>query len=78
MSRFYGSVTGDASKTDATRRGFKCVESYVRGWDHGGGVLVEPCPQCGGDNIRFYLTGGSNLDEILEWLPMRCENGCTE
>ena len=79
MSKLYGSISGDASKTNATRRGFKCVEGHVRGWNFGLYTQVCPCPQCGADKVSAFLTGGSNDDTLIFPAVFNlCENGCKE
>ena len=59
MSRFYGTLTGQA-RTSATRRGSTTsgLTSHTRGWNVG--VKVE-CRDCSGDDeITIRTTGGSN------------------
>ena len=61
MSRFYGSVNGNA-RTQATRRGTPAsgVTSTARGWDVGG--LVEARADGDADVIEVYATHGSNAE----------------
>jgi hypothetical protein len=39
MSKFYGTVHGDASQTDGTRRGFRSIEVAAQSWD--GSVITS-------------------------------------
>lgn len=59
MSRFYGSITGQA-RTTATRRGGPAsgISCHVRGWDVG--CRAEMYDYNGQDRIRVFLTAGSN------------------
>jgi hypothetical protein len=60
MSRFYASISGSA-KTEATRQGTpkSGIVGHVRGWDVGVKVRAV-VGRDGQDEIRVYLTGGSN------------------
>lgn len=77
MSRFYGSIEGDWSRTLATRRGHHDVMSHARGWDYGVKVYMDECPVCGADRATVYTTGGSNCpiadDELIF---KRCHADC--
>ena len=78
MSRFYGSLTGQA-KTTATRRGSTIVEAHVRGWDFGVYSQVHKCRHCGGDAVKVFTTGGSNNPAcVFPCAFHQCENGCPE
>ena len=78
MSRFYGSLTGQA-KTTATRRGStnSNVMAHVRGWDFGVRTVVCPCNVCGADCVWIELTGGSNDESTHRILNIICSNGCS-
>ena len=67
MSRFYGSLKGQAKST-ATRRGSVSsgVSAHVRGWDMGIWVGVGECPYCGKDYFEVHETGGSNNPDIID------------
>ena len=39
MSKFYGTVHGDASQTDGTRRGFRSIKVAAQSWD--GSVITS-------------------------------------
>ena len=39
MSKFYGTVHGDASQTDGTRRGFRSIQVAAQSWD--GSVITN-------------------------------------
>jgi hypothetical protein len=71
MSRFYGSLTGQA-KTTATRRGGPSsgVEAHVRGWEIG--VRTQVYDYNGQDRVRVYVTSGSNgrtsERQVGEWV----------
>jgi len=60
MSRFYGSLSGQA-KTEATRRGSANhpVYAHVRGWGIGATVKVYE-GEDGQDHVCVCLTSGSN------------------
>ena len=80
MSRFYGSLTGQAKST-ATRQGStnSGVSAHVRGWDIGIGSEVSECPQCNeGILLQAWITGGSNNPVMTGAEPMIlvCTNGC--
>ena len=59
MSRFYGTVNGNA-RTQASRRGTadSGVTSEARGWDVG--AKIEARDAAGVDVIEVYATHGSN------------------
>ena len=60
MSRFYGSLTGQAKSTATRRGGVKSgIVAHVRGWDVGMKVFISEC-ECGGDFVEGWRTGGSN------------------
>lgn len=59
MAALYASVTGDASRTDASRRGHRTIGGHVRGWNCGvevSGYLDSD----GHERFEVYLTGGSS------------------
>ena len=59
MSRLYGSMEADASRTEATRRAHREISAHVRGWDTG--VEVRAFVDSDGrDSFLVYRTGGSN------------------
>lgn len=59
MAALYASVTGDASRTDASRRGHRNIGGHVRGWNCG--VEVHGYLDSDGhERFEVYLTGGSN------------------
>lgn len=59
MSALYGSLTGDASRTDATRRGHNRISGHVRGWNCG--LEVEgSLDSAGREQFEVYLTSGSS------------------
>jgi len=76
MSRFYGSIQGDASKTIATRRGLREIMSHTRGWNYGIKVYADECPSCGADRMTVYTTGGSNSIITDELVLQRCSADC--
>jgi hypothetical protein len=69
VARFYGSLTGDQAKTEATRIGHKSLIAHVRGWNLGVRIF---CDKVGEDEIRIrvYRTGGSNDPTIKEFIGM--------
>ena len=79
MSRFYGSLTGQA-RTTATRRGgvSSGVSAHVRGWEVGVNVMVGECACCGGDAFLMWRTTGSNDGGPSELIKKLCENYCPE
>lgn len=59
MSALYATVTGDTSRTDASRRGHRTIGGHVRGWNCG----IEVAGYLDGDGHEYfevYLTGGSH------------------
>ena len=58
MSSLYASIDADASKTQATRRGYRNISAHVRGWDSG--VEVDARHDETGDTFDVYVTTGSN------------------
>lgn len=58
MSRLYASIDADASKTQATRRGHKDIETHTRGWDVG--IRVHVYVENGVEVFNIYQTGGSH------------------
>lgn len=46
MSKFYGTVHGDASQTDGTRRGFRFINVAAQSWD---GSVITGMHYCGDD-----------------------------
>ncbi len=59
MSRLYGSMDADASKTTATRRAYKEIDAHVRGRNNG----VKVCAYVDANDhevFQVYQTGGSN------------------
>lgn len=59
MSRFYGTLDGDASKVQATKRGHRAVTGEVRGWDLG--IKIEAFPENDSfDGFQVSITSGSN------------------
>lgn len=59
MSALYGTVTGDASRTEASRRGHRTIGGHIRGWNLG----IEVAGYLDGDGkerFEVYLTGGSS------------------
>lgn len=59
MSALYGTITGDASRTDASRRGHRNIGGHVRGWNCGvevAGYLDSD----GHERFEVYLTSGSS------------------
>jgi len=63
MSRFYGTVQGQA-KTQASRRGSGTtgISGHIRGWDIGIKIVSQPLVNDKKDYDCFsiYVTGGSN------------------
>lgn len=60
MSKLYGSITGDASKSDATRRGHRNISGHVRGWTLG--VRVDgSLDREGREQFSIYATSGSGF-----------------
>lgn len=58
MSKLYASISADASKTEATRRGHKRITTHTRGWDLG--VKVEArLDGTGEPTFDVYVTSGS-------------------
>jgi hypothetical protein len=60
MSALYGSITSDASQTDATRRGHRDISSHLRGWEHGVRTYVTHDKASNTVTVSVYLTSGSN------------------
>lgn len=59
MSKLYASISADASRTEATRRGHARITSHTRGWDLG--VKVEArLDGTGEPTFDVYVTSGSN------------------
>jgi len=60
VSRFYGSLTGQA-KTEATRRGSANtgVQSHVRGWNTGLRAAAHAASDNDADTFNVVITGGS-------------------
>lgn len=59
MSKLYGSITADASSTDATRRAHRNIVGHIRGWNVGiqvAGYLDGD----GNERLEVYLTSGSS------------------
>lgn len=53
MSKFYGTVHGDASQTDGTRRGFRSIKVAAQSWD---GSVITSMHYCNNDlmvNLDF-------------------------
>lgn len=53
MSKFYGTVHGDASQTDGTRRGFRSIQVAAQSWD---GSVITSMHYCDNDlmvNLEF-------------------------
>lgn len=46
MSKFYGTVHGDASQTDGTRRGFRSIKVAAQSWD---GSVITSMHYCDND-----------------------------
>lgn len=46
MSKFYGTVHGDASQTDGTRRGFRSIQVAAQSWD---GSVITRMHYCDND-----------------------------
>lgn len=46
MSKFYGTVHGDASQTGGTRRGFRSIKVAAQSWD---GSVITGMHYCGDD-----------------------------
>lgn len=59
MSRLYGSIDADASKTEATRRAFRNITGHIRGWDSGVEVRAY-IDSNDNDVFEVFRTGGSN------------------
>lgn len=59
MSRLYGSLDGDASSTEATRRAHRNIVGHVRGWNAGVEVRAS-VDEHDRDVFEVYRTGGSN------------------
>jgi len=76
MSRFYGSLQGDAAATLAARRGLREIMGHIRGWDYGIKVWMNECPVCGADRASVYTTGGSNSIITHELIFQRCAADC--
>ena len=59
MSRFYGTINGQAQTSASRRGGSKTgIEGHIRGWDVG--IYVCGFVDNGQDKFRVALTGGSN------------------
>lgn len=52
MSKFYGTVHGDASQTDGTRRGFRSIKVAAQSWD---GSLITRMSYDGGGRLMVQL-----------------------
>jgi hypothetical protein len=61
MSRLYASIDSDARKTQATSRGFRNIESHVRGWNLGVRVAARTVGE--DDVFDVYVTSGSSGGE---------------
>jgi hypothetical protein len=69
MSRLYASVDADASKTTATRRGYRRIVAHVRGWDDGVRVVAGVSDDGQGvDTFDIFRTAGSNGSHADVWL----------
>lgn len=65
MSRLYGSMDADASKTTATRRAFRNISGHIRGWDSG--VEVRAYVNTNDEDVfEVYRTGGSHAASTPE------------
>lgn len=72
MSRLYASIDADASKTQATRRGYKHIEAHVRGWNDGVRVVASVDDRegmrGGVDVFDVFRTSGSNASQVDVWI----------
>ena len=68
MSRLYGSMDADASKTTATKRGHRSISAHVRGWDDGVRVVARIETPTDVDVFDVYRTAGSNGSHVDVWL----------
>ena len=59
MSRLYGSLDADASKTTATRRAHRDISAHVRGWNEGIRVRARVNSN-DRETFEVYATSGSN------------------
>jgi hypothetical protein len=74
MSRFYGSLAGQA-RTIATRRGSakSGTTAHVRGWDVGARVVARPHSlRPDEDTLEVYMTHGSNGEGSDVFLGLVC------
>ena len=69
MARFYGSLTGDQAKTDATRIGRNTLKAHIRGWNVGVKIFCEKTEN-GKIKISIYRTNGSNDPTIQEFVAV--------
>ena len=65
MSKLYGSIDADASKTMATRRGHRAISAHIRGWHDGVSVEVR-ADENGNVTVNVYRTGGSNSGRVTQ------------
>ena len=56
MSKFYGTVHGDASQTDGTRRGFRSIKVAAQSWD---GSVITGMHYCN-DDLMVDLSFADN------------------
>lgn len=77
MSKFYGTVHGDASQTDGTRRGLRSIKVAAQSWDgslitsmhygHGDALMVDLSTSDGSSTYGQSIFYGT-LDELKERL----------
>lgn len=75
MSRFYGSINGQA-KTEATRRGSEKsgLIGHIRGWNVGVKVYCN-VDENGKDMLSVYRTRGSNGESSRQLIAIVTEAG---
>lgn len=79
MSKFYGTVRGDASQTDGTRRGFHSIKVAAQSWDgslitrmhygHDDALMVELCTSDDSSTYGqrlFYGTFQELKDKLMD------------
>ena len=59
MSRLYGSIDADASKTQATRRAYRNISAHVRGWNEVIRIVAR-VDSNDRETFEVYATSGSN------------------
>ena len=70
MSKLYASISSDAARTEATRRGHKRISTHTRGWTLGVRVVAN-VHSSGALVFSLYTTSGSNgggADELIGYV----------